>query len=83
GSETVLKREDLFLPGKHNVQNALVALAIAKLLGVSNASIQAACSQFHGVKHRIQFVDQIKDRRFYNDSKATNNEASITALRSF
>ncbi|MGX7415496.1 UDP-N-acetylmuramoyl-L-alanine--D-glutamate ligase [Aerococcus christensenii] len=81
--EAVMDRADLFLPGDHNVQNALVAIGIAKVLGVSNAVIQETCRQFTGVKHRIQYVQTVNKRKFYNDSKATNNEACMTALKSF
>lgn len=81
--EAVVERDQVFIPGDHNVQNALVAMAIAKLLGVSNTAIQAACQSFHGVAHRMQFVLDYQGRRFYNDSKATNNDAAKTALRSF
>lgn len=61
----------------------LVAVAIGKLLRISNEEIKNGVSAFHGVKHRLQFVAEIDGRRFYNDSKATNNDASITALDSF
>lgn len=81
--EVVLDRRDLLLPGNHNVENMLVTMAVGKLLGVSNEDIKAGLAQFHGVKHRLQFVAEIDGRRFYNDSKATNNDATITALDSF
>ena len=54
-----------------------------KLLGVSNQSIQSVLSSFKGVKHRTQFVKELNGRRFYNDSKATTPDASITALKAF
>lgn len=63
--------------------NALVAVAIAKLYAVDNASIQTALANFYGVSHRLQFVQDYQGRSFFNDSKATNNEATITALKSF
>lgn len=81
--EEVFNRKDFFLPGHHNLENMLVAVAIGKLLGISNEEIKNGVSTFHGVKHRLQFVAEIDGRRFYNDSKATNNDASITALDSF
>ena len=81
--EVVFNRKDFFLPGHHNLENMLVALAIGKLLGISNEEIKNGVATFHGVKHRLQFVAEIEGRRFYNDSKATNNDASITALDSF
>jgi UDP-N-acetylmuramoylalanine--D-glutamate ligase len=81
--EVVFNRKDFFLPGQHNIENMLVAVAIGKLLGISNEEIRDGVSTFHGVKHRLQFVAEIEGRRFYNDSKATNNDATITALDSF
>ncbi|MFS4084420.1 UDP-N-acetylmuramoyl-L-alanine--D-glutamate ligase [Aerococcus urinaeequi] len=81
--EIVFNRKDFFLPGHHNLENMLVAVAIGKLLRISNEEIKNGVSAFHGVKHRLQFVAEIDGRRFYNDSKATNNDASITALDSF
>lgn len=83
GDEVVAEEHMLALPGQHNIQNALNALAVAKLLGVANAMIQQVFAQFRGVKHRIQWVGDLKQRSFYNDSKATNNEAALTALNSF
>ncbi|MCZ0717712.1 UDP-N-acetylmuramoyl-L-alanine--D-glutamate ligase [Aerococcus kribbianus] len=81
--EKVADRELFPLPGNHNVANALVAVAIAKLYAVDNASIQKALANFYGVSHRLQFVQDYQGRAFFNDSKATNNEATITALKSF
>lgn len=71
------------IPGQHNVDNALAAVAVAKLKGVSNAAIIKVLETFSGVKHRIQFVEEWQGRRFYNDSKATNIEATTVALQSF
>lgn len=71
------------IPGQHNVENALAAVAVAKLKGVSNQAIQTVLQTFAGVKHRIQFVEEWQQRRFYNDSKATNIEATTVALQSF
>lgn len=71
------------IPGQHNVENALAATAVAKLKGVSNEAIANVLKTFTGVRHRIQFVEEWQDRRFYNDSKATNIEATTVALQSF
>lgn len=71
------------LPGLHNRENVLVATAIAKLRGVSNETIEKAVAKFQGVKHRTQFVKEIAGRKYYNDSKATNTQATIQALRGF
>lgn len=81
--ERVMPLSSLLVPGSHNVENALAAIAVAKLKHLSNQTIEKAFSSFHGVKHRIQYVDEIKERTFYNDSKATNILATQTALGSF
>lgn len=81
--EAVASLEDIQIPGIHNVENVLAAIAVAKLKGIDNSSIQSALRQFTGVAHRIQPIGQLEGRQFYNDSKATNMTATITALKSF
>lgn len=79
----VMHHKELALPGLHNIENMLVAIAIAKLSNVGNESIIVATNKFHGVAHRLQFIKEIEGRKFFNDSKATNNDAALTALNSF
>ena len=81
--EKVIPVSTIQVPGTQNVENVLAAVAISKLAGASNEGIQKAVQNFHGVKHRTQFVKEVNKRRFYNDSKATNIIATQTALRSF
>ena len=81
--EKVIPVSTIQVPGTKNVENVLAAVAIAKLAGATNEGIQKAVQNFHGVKHRTQFVKEVNKRRFYNDSKATNIIATQTALRSF
>lgn len=81
--EKIMPVEAIGVPGAHNVENALAAIAVAKLKGASNDSILKALSTFGGVKHRIQYVTEIDGRIFYNDSKSTNITAAQTALHSF
>ena len=71
------------MPGAHNVPNALAAIAVAKLLGVSNQAIQAELSAYAGMPHRLQPIAKSAGRIFYNDSKSTNMVAATTALKSF
>ncbi|OAT83374.1 UDP-N-acetylmuramoyl-L-alanine--D-glutamate ligase [Bacillus sp. MKU004] len=71
------------LPGAHNLENILCAVAAAKLYGVSNESIMSVLGKFAGVKHRTQFVKEVNGRKFYNDSKATNTLATKSALNAF
>ena len=81
--EKLIPVSTIQVPGTQNVENVLAAVAIAKLAGATNEGIQKAVQNFHGVKHRTQFVKEVNKRRFYNDSKATNIIATQTALRSF
>lgn len=73
----------LSLPGEHNVENALAAICVAKLSGVSNAAITRVLMTFSGVKHRLQYLGQKAQIKFYNDSKATNILATQKALSGF
>ena len=81
--EKVIPVSTIQVPGTQNVENVLAAVAIVKLAGATNEGIEKAVQNFHGVKHRTQFVKEVNKRRFYNDSKATNIIATQTALRSF
>lgn len=82
-SEKVMEIEKIALPGNHNLENILSAMAAAKLSGVENSAIQRVLRTFTGVRHRLQFVTEVNGRKFYNDSKATNILASINALAAF
>jgi len=81
--EEVIKLEKVVLPGKHNLENILGAVCIAKLLNVSNDAIEQVLTTFTGVEHRLQYVCEVNDRKFYNDSKATNILATQKAISSF
>lgn len=74
---------DLQLPGLHNLQNAMVAAAMAYKMGVSADHIQQGIRQFKGVEHRIEYVCDIDGVRYYNDSKGTNVDATSVALLAF
>ncbi|MCL2677056.1 MAG: UDP-N-acetylmuramoyl-L-alanine--D-glutamate ligase [Streptococcaceae bacterium] len=81
--EEIMPVSDLSLPGEHNLENALAAIAVSKLSGVSNAAIITVLSNFAGVKHRLQYLGQLGGRKIYNDSKATNILATQKALSGF
>ncbi|WP_409305331.1 UDP-N-acetylmuramoyl-L-alanine--D-glutamate ligase [Peribacillus sp. SCS-155] len=81
--EPIVATVDIALPGQHNLENILAAVSAAKLKGVSNQAIRSVLATFHGVKHRLQYVATIENRRFFNDSKATNILAASKALSSF
>ena len=81
--EEIMDTADIALPGAHNLENILAAVAAVKIKGVENDAIRHVLSTFTGVKHRSQFVSKLKGRKFYNDSKATNILAASSALNAF
>jgi UDP-N-acetylmuramoylalanine--D-glutamate ligase len=81
--EAVLKLADIPLSGAHNVENVLAAVAATRLAGAEPAAIAKGVRSFAGVEHRLEFVAEIGGVRFYNDSKATNVDATLKALDAF
>lgn len=71
---------EIGIPGNHNIENALAAVAMAYVMGVDVKIIAEVLKEFRGVEHRIEFVDEIEGVIFYNDSKATNPDAAIKAV---
>lgn len=80
--ETLLRAEEVQLPGRHNLANALAASLAARAAGIDLGPIAAATRTFRGVPHRLQPVAVIDGVRWINDSIATAPERSIAALRS-
>src|SRR5699024_2451041 len=78
--EAIIKLEDMVLVGSYNMENILAAVCAAKISGATNDGIRHVLTTFQGVKHRLQFVEEINERLFYNDSKATNMLATEKAL---
>ena len=74
---------DLTIPGRHNVSNALAAVATSLLLGVAPEAIRRAAAAFRGVEHRLEEVAVIDGVRYVNDSQGTQPDAVIAALRAF
>lgn len=81
--EAILDCKDIRVKGNHNYENIMVAIIIAKMFSITNEQIKEFFSKFVGVEHRIEYVKTVNGRQFYNDSKSTNNTATITALKSF
>jgi UDP-N-acetylmuramoylalanine--D-glutamate ligase len=84
GAETVLlRRADIGLRGEHNVENVLAAAGAAFLAGIGPSAIASGVRSFAGVEHRLEFVAEINGVNYYNDSKATNVDATLKALDAF
>lgn len=81
--EPVMPTEEIPLRGAHNIENVLAAIQAATLAGVPLPTIRQAVATFQAVDHRLQFVANVDGVDFYNDSKATNVDATIKALQSF
>lgn len=73
----------LNIVGMHNISNAMVAACMAYKMGVSIENIQEGLSKFKSVEHRLEFIVENNGIKFYNDSKATNPEAVVPALKAF
>ena len=76
-------RADIPLRGQHNLENVLAAATAACLVGAAPRAIAEGVRTFPGVEHRLQFVAEIGGVQFYNDSKATNVDATEKALEAF
>jgi UDP-N-acetylmuramoylalanine--D-glutamate ligase len=72
----------LQMPGDHNLQNLLMAVAAAKMSGISNEKIAQAIANFGGVEHRLEYILTWAGIDFINDSKATNYDAAVVGLKS-
>jgi len=79
----VVAAESLALPGAHNLENALAALAAAECLGVPQAAIVSALTRFEGLPHRSQLVAEAGGVRWVDDSKGTNVDATARSLEGY
>lgn len=81
--EKIIDIDRIRIKGIHNLENIMCAIAATKQFGIDNESIENVLTKFAGVEHRIEFVDKIKTREFYNDSKSTNVKSTQVALKAF
>lgn len=81
--QVLMNRADIQLPGDHNVENVMAALAAGLACEAPVDSMRQTVRHFKGVEHRLEFVAEINGVKFYNDSKATNVDAAIKCLEAF
>jgi len=82
-AENIIDLKDCPLVGQHNYQNIMCAVIVAKIIGLENTEIKSTIMTFKAPEHRLEFVREYKGIKFYNDSKATNPEAAVVAIKSF
>jgi UDP-N-acetylmuramoylalanine--D-glutamate ligase len=83
GEREIMPVSEISLKGAHNLENVLAAVCVGTLAGINPAEIRRAVSEFKAVEHRLEFVAKVRGVEYYNDSKATNVDATIKALESF
>jgi UDP-N-acetylmuramoylalanine--D-glutamate ligase len=83
GERVVMPVSGVPLKGGHNVENVLAAVCAAQLMGCDSEKIAQAVREFQAVEHRLEYVATVRGVEYYNDSKATNVDATIKALESF
>ncbi|HMC30388.1 MAG TPA: UDP-N-acetylmuramoyl-L-alanine--D-glutamate ligase [Candidatus Angelobacter sp.] len=81
--QPVLSRSHIQLKGEHNLENVLAAVAMAMVAGSGPQQVRQAVKEFRAVEHRLELTATINGVTFYNDSKATNVDATVKALESF
>ena len=79
--KAVCRTDEVYIPGPHNLENALAAAMMACASGVPTAVIRHALRTFKGVEHRIELVRELDGVKWYNDSKGTNVDSTIKAVQ--
>ena len=81
--DPVMLASEVPIPGRHNVENVAASISATRIAGASPKQIRSAVMSFPGVEHRIEFVRELAGVRYYNDSKATNVDATMKAVDAF
>jgi UDP-N-acetylmuramoylalanine--D-glutamate ligase len=81
--DRVMLASEIPIPGRHNVENVAAAISATRIAGATPEQIRSAVMSFPGVEHRIEFVRELDGVRYYNDSKATNVDATMKAIDAF
>ncbi len=82
-TEPVMQVSEIPLKGAHNIENVLAAVCVARLMNVPAEKIRTAVAEFKAVEHRLELVRKLHGIEYYNDSKATNVDATSKAVASF
>ncbi len=82
-NEHIIDLDEIKIVGRHNIQNMMIAIMACALSNVDKTCIHETLAHFMGVEHRIEFVREYQGVKYYNDSKATNTDAAIIALKAF
>ena len=81
--EKVIDTSNMIIVGKHNAENVMAAILVAKEFNISNEIINSVVCNFKGVEHRLEFSGEVNGVKYYNDTEATNIKCTQIALSSF
>ena len=79
--QKIIPAKEIYIPGPHNLENAMAAVCVATAMGVSPEVMAQTLRTFRGVEHRIEFVRELEGVRYINDSKGTNVDSTIKAVQ--
>ncbi len=79
--ENIIAPGEIYIPGPHNLENAMAAACVAYAMGVPGPVIAETLRKFRGVEHRIEFTRELDGVRWFNDSKGTNVDSTIRAVQ--
>lgn len=79
--QRLIHRSELQIPGDHNLENAMCAASLAMCMGLDAEAVCRGLRAFQGVEHRIEFVREVEGVRYVNDSKGTNPDSTIKAVK--